>query len=80
MTGNQIVSGKPKMRHFFSRGGAERAEKEYSLRLAIHLAAVPDTVDAYDANLVSNLVNQAVVTYTDAPVILAKSSGSHLNI
>ena len=41
------------------------------MRLAIHLATVADTVDAYDANLVGDLVNHAVVTYADAPVVLA---------
>ena len=41
------------------------------MRLAIHLAAVADTVDAHDANLVRNLVNHAVIAHADAPVILA---------
>ena len=41
------------------------------MRLAIHLAAVANTVDAYDANLVGDLVNHTVVTYADAPVVLA---------
>ena len=41
------------------------------VRLAIHLASVADTVDAYDTNLVGNLVNHAVVTYADTPVVLA---------
>jgi hypothetical protein len=32
---------------------------------------VADAVDAYDANLVGNLVNHPVVTYPDASVVLA---------
>ena len=38
---------------------------------AINLAAVPDAVDTHDANFISNLVNNPVVTNPDAPVVLA---------
>ena len=41
-----------------------------AISLAINLAAVANTVDAHDANFVGNLVNHAVVTYADAPVVL----------
>ena len=40
------------------------------MRLAVHIAAVANAVDTYDANLVSNLVNHAIVAYADAPVVL----------
>lgn len=41
------------------------------MRLTIHIAAMADTVDAYDANFVGNFVN-----YADAPVVLAPSQFS----
>jgi len=41
------------------------------MRLAIYLAAVANTVNAYHANLVGNFVNHAVVTYADTPVVVA---------
>ena len=39
----------------------------------VHLAAVANTIDAYDANFVGDFVNHAVVTYADAPIVLASS-------
>ncbi len=44
---------------------------KFTLALAIHLAAVADSVDAHDANLVGNLVIHAAITDTDAPVVFA---------
>jgi hypothetical protein len=41
------------------------------MRLTVHVSAVADTVDTYDANLIGDLVNHAVVAYADAPVVLA---------
>jgi len=42
-------------------------------RSTINIAAVTHTVDTNDANLVSNLVNHAVITHSDAPVAFAAS-------
>jgi len=41
------------------------------MQLTVHLAAVADTVYAYDANFVRNLVNHAVIPDPDTPIIFA---------
>ena len=41
------------------------------MQLAIHLAAVADSIDAHNTNLVGNLVNHAIVAYADAPLTVA---------
>ena len=46
-------------------------EQNGAVGSAINLTAVAHAVDAHDANLVSNLLNDAVVAHADAPVVLA---------
>lgn len=41
------------------------------MRSAIYLATMTDAADTHDLNLVGNLVNDAIITYADAPVSLA---------
>jgi hypothetical protein len=41
------------------------------MRLTVHFAAVANAVDTHDANFVGDFINHPVVTYTDAPIVLA---------